>query len=79
VLLTHPEPTRILSQLSPNEGEVDHIFHHPLEAIIDPDPRSVDALDIDRDNFSVVGGEDWPYETEWYVRISPPSPVTVTN
>lgn len=66
VLLTHPDPNAILSRLSPNEGEVDHIFHHPLEALLDPDPTLVDALDLDRDKFSRIGGEDWPYETEWY-------------
>jgi len=66
VLLTHPDPNTMLSKLIPNEGEVDHIFHHPLEALLDPDPALVGALDLDRHKFSVVGGEDWPYETEWY-------------
>jgi coenzyme A diphosphatase NUDT7 len=67
VLLTHPDPQSILSQLSPNEGEVDHIFHHPLEALLDPDPNLIPVLDVEREKFSVIGGEDWPYETEWYV------------
>jgi len=66
VLLTHPDPNSILSKLSPNHGEVDHIFHHPLEALLDPDPSVVRALEVERDRFSNIGGEDWPYETEWY-------------
>lgn len=66
VLLTHPDPYSIISQLAPNEGEVDHIFHHPLEALLDPDPKLVPALDPENNKFSVIGGEDWPYETEWY-------------
>jgi hypothetical protein len=69
VLLTHPDPAAVLAKLSPNEGEVDYIFHYPLEAIIDPNPALVPVLDLERESFSVVGGEDWPYDTEWHVRI----------
>lgn len=67
VLLSHHNPSAFLSELVPNEGEVDYIFHHPLEAILAPDPTVIPALDVEREMFSNIGGEDWPYETEWYV------------
>lgn len=68
VLLTDPDPQSIISKLSPNAGEVDHIFHHPLEALLDPSPELNPVLSLESGSFSEVGGEDWPYETEWYVR-----------
>ena len=52
----------ILDVLEPNEGEVDAIFEHPLEAILDP--SHVNGLLL-----AEKGSEDWPYEEELYVRL----------
>jgi hypothetical protein len=41
---------------------VDRIFDHPLEAVLDPELSSSEPL-------SVQEGENWPYTTEFYVRI----------
>jgi len=68
VLLTHPDPSNIIAKLSPNAGEVDYIFHHPLEAILDPNPSLMPALRLEQEKFSEIGSDDWPYDTEWYVR-----------
>ena len=51
----------ILDTLTPNPDEVDRIFTHPLDAIIDPPLASGEPL-------SGIGSEDWPYEAEYYVR-----------
>ncbi|KAF8920155.1 NUDIX hydrolase domain-like protein [Mucidula mucida] len=47
----------ILLDLRPSEGEVSHIFHHPLEAFLDPSIALTEAL-------SPLGSEDWFYENE---------------
>jgi peroxisomal coenzyme A diphosphatase NUDT7 len=52
--------TSILDTLMPNPGEVDRIFTHPLDAIIDPALASGEPL-------SEIGSEDWPYEEDYYV------------
>ena len=52
----------ILESLSPNEGEVDAIFEHPLRAILDP--TLVKDLKL-----AEKGSEDWPYEEDVYVSI----------
>ncbi|KAI0636201.1 NUDIX hydrolase domain-like protein [Trametes polyzona] len=49
----------ILEHLTPSPGEVDRIFDHPLEAILDP------AL-ARKENLSPKGSPDWPYEDELY-------------
>ena len=49
----------ILDTLTPNPNEVDRIFTHPLDAIIDPSLASGEPL-------SGIGSEDWPYEEDYY-------------
>ncbi|KAK7454508.1 hypothetical protein VKT23_011262 [Stygiomarasmius scandens] len=49
----------ILEQLIPNPGEVDRIFDHPLEAILDPQI-------VKNERLVPIGSEDWPYEHELY-------------
>ncbi|THV02812.1 hypothetical protein K435DRAFT_748673 [Dendrothele bispora CBS 962.96] len=49
----------VLDQLKPNPGEVDRIFDHPLEAILDPEIARSEELVLN-------GSEDWPYEQELY-------------
>ncbi|KAF9024954.1 hypothetical protein BDZ89DRAFT_1102386 [Hymenopellis radicata] len=46
----------ILLDLRPSEGEVSHIFHHPLEALLDPSIALTEAL--------APLGSDWFYENE---------------
>ena len=41
---------------------MDHIFDHPLEALLDPSLAIGEPL-------SVRGGANWPYTTDFYVRI----------
>ena len=50
----------LLENLTPCEGEVDAIFEHPLEAILDPSLAS-DLPLVEK------GGENWPYETDLHV------------
>jgi hypothetical protein len=56
----------ILSSLRAAKVEVSHIFSHPLEAILDPNLAKGQPL-------VEIGSEDWPYESETYVRSSGPS------
>ncbi|THG97679.1 hypothetical protein EW145_g7568 [Phellinidium pouzarii] len=49
----------VLDTLTPCEGEVDAIFEHPLEAILDPSLTTGMAL-------AEKGSEGWPYEEELY-------------
>ena len=53
----------VLSGLQASEGEVEHIFDHPLEALLDPDLSRKEAL-------VPMGSEHWPYEVELHVRIA---------
>ncbi|KAI0073697.1 hypothetical protein K474DRAFT_1720234 [Panus rudis PR-1116 ss-1] len=53
----------VLSTLKRNESEVDRIFDHPLEAILDPGPE---ALADDLERLVEKGSEDWPYEDEYH-------------
>ncbi|KAF7978839.1 hypothetical protein HWV62_44641 [Athelia sp. TMB] len=62
-LLSDPS---ILSNLRASEAEVDHIFTHPLEAILDPSLAANEPL-------APIGGEDWQYQGEVYVGLSPPT------
>lgn len=53
----------ILENLRPSEGEVDRIFTHPLDAILDPTLAAHEPL-VDK------GSDDWLYEPEYYVSVS---------
>lgn len=55
--LTDPS---LLATLVPAPGEVDHIFTHPLEAILEPELARKEPL-VDK------GGKDWPYKEEFHV------------
>lgn len=57
-LLNKPEFIRLLS---PSPQEVSCIFSHPLEAILDPAIAKHGPL-------TEIGSENWPYESEVYVR-----------
>jgi hypothetical protein len=58
-LLTKPD---ILRSLKAAEDEVDRIFSHPLEAVLDPSIAK-------KENLVDIGSEDWPYQTDVYVRV----------
>ncbi|TBU54543.1 NUDIX hydrolase domain-like protein [Dichomitus squalens] len=49
----------ILDTLVPSPGEVDRIFDHPLEAILDPSLAA-------KENLAPKGSEDWPYEDDFH-------------
>ena len=55
----------ILGGLRPSEGEVDRIFTHPLDAILDPTLAAHEPL-VEK------GSDDWLYDPEYYVSISSP-------
>ncbi|KAJ4493048.1 hypothetical protein C8J55DRAFT_556020 [Lentinula edodes] len=61
-----PSHTYILTPtltLQANPTEVDRIFTHPLESILDPfSPQST----LSSRNLAEKGSEDWPYEEELY-------------
>lgn len=59
-LLSDPS---VLETLKPSEAEVDHIFTHPLEPILDP------SLAAHESDLVPIGGEDWKYEDEFHVSI----------
>ena len=50
----------VLEKLTPSVGEVDRIFDHPLEAILDPNLAS-------KENLAPKGSEDWVYEEDYHV------------
>ncbi|KIM64264.1 hypothetical protein SCLCIDRAFT_640822 [Scleroderma citrinum Foug A] len=50
----------VLATLRPCVGEVDQIFSHPLEAILDP------SLLADKEPLVPKGSEHWPYQQELY-------------
>jgi coenzyme A diphosphatase NUDT7 len=52
----------LLDSLKPNEAEVERIFHHPLEAVLDPP-----FMQTWEKQLTSKGGPDWPYETDWHV------------
>lgn len=56
-LLTDPA---VLDNLEASEAEVDHIFTHPLEALLDPSLAGAEPL-------VPVGSSDWPYHVEYHV------------
>jgi len=49
-------------------AEVEHIFDHRLDAILDPSVLSNESL-------AEKGSELWPYEEEHYVRSHPYFPL----
>lgn len=53
----------VLGDLIPSKGEVDVIFDHPLEALLDPSLSTQEDL-------VEIGGELWPYEEALYVSDS---------
>lgn len=53
--------SEIIKSLKASEGEVSHIFSHPLEAILDP------TL-VNREILVAIGSDDWPYQSDVYVR-----------
>ena len=53
--------TSLLQNLKCADGEVDRIFDHPLEAILEP------ALAA-KEDLAPKGSEDWPYEEDFHVR-----------
>lgn len=55
----------VLATLRPCVGEVDQIFSHPLEAILDP------SLLADKEPLVPKGSEHWPYQQEFYVSMQP--------
>lgn len=68
--------SKILDQLEPAQGEVDHIFSHPLEAILNPEL----APDLSESEHLVNhGSEYWPYENRYHVGylsfINVPAPI----
>lgn len=52
----------VLDHLHPCEGEVDLIFDHPLEAILEP------SLSVN-EPLVPLNSELWPSDIEYYVRI----------
>lgn len=53
----------VLEVLKASESEVDRIFSHSLEAILDPILAGAD-LDL-----VPIGSADWPYDVEYHVRL----------
>ena len=58
----------VLERLVPSLGEVDRIFDHPLEAILDPSLAGSEKL-------APIGSEDWIYPEEYHVCRLPYSPM----
>jgi len=52
----------VLSNLKASEAEVDHIFDHSLEAVLDPSLANKEPL-------APIGSEDWPYDVEYHVGL----------
>lgn len=63
----------VLADLVPCVEEVDHIFDHPLEAILDPSLMAA-AVATDEEPLVVKGTKHWPYPQDFYV-----SPVLVLD
>ena len=59
----------VLDELKPSAGEVDLIFDHPLEAILDPSLSASERL-------VAINSEQWPSDAEFYV--SPPRAIAHT-
>lgn len=50
----------VLETLVPGDGEVDRIFNHPLESLLDPSILEAETL-------VEAGTEDWPYPEHVHV------------
>lgn len=57
-----------LQELKPNEGEVDEIWDHPLEAVLSPE--LVLHPGVMSGPLAEQGTEGWPYESDVYVSYS---------
>jgi coenzyme A diphosphatase NUDT7 len=60
------DDTSVLEELRAAPREVARIFDHPLEALLDPE-----LLRDSEDELVPLGSEDWSYETELHVSLSP--------
>lgn len=80
-LLTNPEI--VLPTLHPSPDEVERMFEHPLEAVLEPETvwtrrreyenqigRMEKRSSADGRELSEMGGEDWTYQEEYYVSPS---------
>ena len=56
----------LVEKLEPYPAEVDAIFTHPLRGVLDGKVDGEDAAGL-----SEKGGEWWPFEEEFHVRLSP--------
>lgn len=54
----------LIDKLEPCPAEVDAIFSHPLKGVLD---GQVEAKDVE--GLSERGGEWWPFEEEFHVRL----------
>ena len=54
-------PSVILPSLKASETEVDRIFSHPFQALLDPELAREEEL-------AEKGGEHWPYDEDLHVR-----------
>ena len=58
----------IIDDLVASESEVERIFEHPLEAIINPKILEEDiANDVSQMLLAEKGSDDWPYADELHV------------
>ena len=55
----------VLDNLTASEAEVDRIFSHSLEAILDP------SLASSEPDLVPMSSDDWPYDVEYHVRSHP--------
>jgi coenzyme A diphosphatase NUDT7 len=56
----------LIEKLEPYPAEVDAIFTHPLRGVLEGKVDGEDAAGL-----SAKGGEWWPFEEEFHVRLSP--------
>lgn len=65
-VVAYLDDVSVLEALRAEPSEVARIFDHPLEALLDPKLAREEGL-------VPIGCEDWPYEDELHVRLSPVS------
>ncbi|ETW82894.1 hypothetical protein HETIRDRAFT_54650 [Heterobasidion irregulare TC 32-1] len=56
-VVAYLDDASLLDELQASDEEVEHIFDHPLEGLLDPTISRKESL-------VPIGGEHWPYETE---------------
>jgi coenzyme A diphosphatase NUDT7 len=56
----------LIEKLEPYPAEVDAIFTHPLRGVLEGKVDGEDAAGL-----SEKGGEWWPFEEEFHLRLSP--------